>query len=191
MKIGILGGTFNPIHLGHLIMAEEIRQALKLDKVIFVPTYLPPHKPARQIAAAIDRLKMLRLAVKGNPYFNVSDIEIKRKGKSYTIDTVKAFKRRFKRSKLYFIIGSDYHRTLNGWKDVKKIQRLVKFAVINRPGFPLRSLANRYVLNLNVKTLDISGYEIRERIRRKQSICYLVPREIMRYIYNRKLYKKN
>src|SRR3989338_2629632 len=106
MKIGILGGTFNPIHIGHLILAEEAREKLGLGRIIFVPTYLPPHKDSADIAAAKMRLKMVRLATLGNKYFSVSDLEIKRDGRSYTIDTIKEFKQRYAQDELYFIIGS-------------------------------------------------------------------------------------
>ena len=92
MKIGILGGTFNPIHIGHLILAEEVREKLILDRIIFVPTYLPPHKYNSDIAPAFTRLKMVKLAIKGNRYFLTSDMEIKRDGRSYTIDTLREFK---------------------------------------------------------------------------------------------------
>jgi nicotinate-nucleotide adenylyltransferase len=105
MKIGILGGTFNPVHIGHLILAEEAREKLGLDKIIFVPTALPPHKDNLNIAPAADRLKMLELAVASNKYFTVSDIEIKRQGRSYTIDTLKEFQAKYSRDELYFIIG--------------------------------------------------------------------------------------
>src|SRR3989338_1581087 len=107
MKIGILGGTFNPVHIGHLILAEEAREKLGLDKVIFVPTFLPPHKDNSDIADASDRLMMIKLAIKKNRYFLVSDTEIKRNGRSYTIDTIKEFKEKFRADELYFIVGSD------------------------------------------------------------------------------------
>jgi len=107
MKIGILGGTFNPIHIGHLILAEEAREKLGLDRIIFVPTYLPPHKDNNDIAAATHRYKMIKLVIKTNRFLAVSDIEIKRDGRSYTIDTIKEFKKLYGNDELYFIIGSD------------------------------------------------------------------------------------
>ncbi|MBP7217248.1 MAG: nicotinate (nicotinamide) nucleotide adenylyltransferase, partial [Candidatus Omnitrophica bacterium] len=107
MKIGILGGTFNPIHLGHLILADEVREKLQLDRILFVPAYLPPHKKRTGIARAADRLAMVKLAIKDNGSFAVSDVGIKRKGRSYTIDTLQALKRLYARDDLYFITGSD------------------------------------------------------------------------------------
>ncbi|MDD5129383.1 MAG: nicotinate (nicotinamide) nucleotide adenylyltransferase, partial [Candidatus Omnitrophica bacterium] len=103
MRIGILGGTFNPVHIGHLILAEEAREKLGLDKIIFIPTALPPHKDNLNIAPADDRLRMLKLATQGNKYFKVLDIEIRRKGRSYTIDTLRELKSKYSRDELYFI----------------------------------------------------------------------------------------
>src|SRR3989338_11463826 len=107
MKIGILGGTFNPIHIGHLILAEEAREKLGLDKIIFVPAYLPPHKDNSDIAPAKYRYRMIELAIQKNSYFSLSDMEIKRNGRSYTIDTLKEFKKLYPEDELHFIIGSD------------------------------------------------------------------------------------
>ncbi|MDD5501774.1 MAG: nicotinate (nicotinamide) nucleotide adenylyltransferase, partial [Candidatus Omnitrophica bacterium] len=121
MKIGVIGGTFNPVHIGHLILAEEAREKLGLDKVILIPTAMPPHKDASGIAPAEDRLKMLKLSVKGNKFFSVSDMEIRRRGRSYTIDTLRELKRRFARDEIYFIIGSDLLKYLNEWKDLGQI----------------------------------------------------------------------
>ena len=121
MKIGILGGTFNPIHIGHLILAEEAREKLALDVVIFVPTYLPPHKDDADIIAARDRMTLVKLAIKGNRHFLVSDIEIKRDGRSYTIDTIKELKMRYPKDELCFIIGSDLLNYLPEWKDLDEI----------------------------------------------------------------------
>ena len=113
MKIGILGGTFNPIHVGHLILAEEAREKLLLDKIIFVPAATPPHKDISDIAEAQNRFAMLKLASRGNRHFCVSDIEIKREGRSYTIDTIREFKKLYPNDELYFIIGSDLLKYLD------------------------------------------------------------------------------
>ncbi|MFC1658597.1 nicotinate (nicotinamide) nucleotide adenylyltransferase, partial [Candidatus Omnitrophota bacterium] len=126
-KIGILGGTFNPIHMGHLILAEEVLQKIGLSRMVFVPTNIPPHKDNTEIIPAPHRLKMLNLAISGNPGFAVSDIEVKRGNRSYTIDTIKEFNRIYPGKELYFIIGSDLFSYLNEWKDLKEIIGLVKF----------------------------------------------------------------
>lgn len=188
MKIGILGGTFNPIHLGHLILAEEVRQKIGLNKVIFVPANLPPHKDDGEIIPAYHRLKMVRLAVKANPHFSVSDIEIRRGERSYTINTIKEFKGIYPEDELYFIIGSDLVKYLNGWKDVKDIIALVKFIVATRPGFPLENLPS-YMTTIDIRAVDISAFEIRQCIKENRSFRYLVPEAVRQYIIKQGLYK--
>lgn len=188
MKIGILGGTFNPIHLGHLILAEEAREKLNLDKVIFVPAYLAPHKDNSDIAQATERFKMVSLAVKGNRYFSVSDMEIKRDGRSYTIETVKAFKKLYPEDELYFIIGSDLLKYLDDWKDLPEILELVKFIVATRPGYPLEKIPS-YISTLPIRAVDISGFEIRQAIRQNRSYRYLVPEAVFHYLTKKRLYR--
>ncbi len=188
MKIGILGGTFNPVHIGHLILAEEAREKLGLDKIIFVPAALPPHKDNLNIAPANDRLKMLKLAIKGNKFFAVSDIEIKRQGRSYTIDTLKELKDKFSHDELYFIIGSDLLKYLNEWKDLGQIIKMVKFLAATRPGYPLQQLPP-YIQTLAIRAVDISGFEVRAQVKENKSFRYLVPDKVFDYINKRKLYK--
>jgi nicotinate-nucleotide adenylyltransferase len=188
MKIGILGGTFNPIHLGHLIMAEEVRQKICLDRVVFVPANLPPHKDDGEIIDACHRLKMLKLAIRGNSYFSVSDIEIKRGGRSYTIDTVKEFTKIYPDDQLYFIIGSDLVKYLNEWKDVKDIIALVQFVVATRPGYPLKNLPS-YMTTIDIRAVDISAFEIRQCIKENRSFRYLVPEPVRQYIVKKGIYK--
>jgi nicotinate-nucleotide adenylyltransferase len=187
MKIGILGGTFNPIHIGHLILAEEAREKLGLDKIIFVPAYLPPHKDNADIAQACERLKMVSLATKGNKYFSVSDCEIKRDGRSYTIDTIREFKEKFPKDELYFIIGSDLLKYLAEWKDLVDIIKMVKFIAATRPGFALEKIPS-YISTLAIRAVDVSGFEIRQAIKASKSFRYLVPDAVYRYILKRKLY---
>jgi len=188
MKIGILGGTFNPIHIGHMILAEEVREKLNLDRIVFVPTYLPPHKDDADIAACLDRFRMVGEAIKGNAYFGVSDTEIKRDGRSYTIDTIKEFKKRFPRDELYFIIGSDLLNYLNEWKDIREIIKMVKFIVATRPGFPLEKIPS-YISTIPIRAVDISGFSIREAIRSGRSFRYLVPEAVFNYINKKRLYR--
>jgi len=187
VKIGILGGTFNPIHLGHLILAEEVRQKIGLTKVIFVPANLPPHKND-EIIPAHHRLKMVKLAISGNPHFSVSDIEIKRGGRSYTIDTIKEFKKIYSSEELHFIIGSDLFKYLNEWKDLREITTLVKFIVATRPGFSLENLPD-YMTTIDIRAVDISAYEIRQCIRQNRSFRYLVPEAVRNYIIRKGLYR--
>lgn len=188
MKIGILGGTFNPIHIGHLILAEEAREKLGLDKVIFVPTYLPPHKDNSDIAAALHRLRMLELALKSNKLFCVSDIEIKRNGRSYTIDTIKEFKEKYPKDDLYFIIGSDLLKYLDEWKDLSEILKMVKFIVATRPGYPLEKIPS-YIKTLPIRAVDISAFEVRSCIKENKSFRYLVADAVFNYIVKKRLYR--
>jgi len=188
MKIGILGGTFNPIHTGHLILAEEVREKLKLDKVIFVPTYLPPHKDNSDIASACARLTMVKLAIKGNRYFLASELEIKRDGRSYTIDTMKEFKSIYPQDELYFIIGSDLLKYLDDWKDLQEIIKMVKFIVATRPGYPLEKIPS-HISTIPIRAVDISGFEIRKAIKENKSFRYLVPEAVLRYIDKKRLYR--
>lgn len=188
MKIGILGGTFNPIHIGHLILAEEVREKLKLDRIIFVPAYLPPHKDNSDIASADARLMMVKLAIKGNKYLSVSDIEIKRNGRSYTIDTLKEFKKIYSKDELYFVIGSDLLKYLDDWKDLDEIIKMVRFIVATRPGYPLEKIPS-HISTIPIRAVDISGFEIRKAIKENKSFRYLVSEPVLKYIYKKRLYR--
>jgi nicotinate-nucleotide adenylyltransferase len=188
MKIGILGGTFNPVHIGHLILAEEAREKLGLDKVIFVPAFLPPHKDGSDVAVAKHRFSMVKLAIKGNKYFVASDIEIKRDGRSYTIDTIKEFKKKFQRDDLYFIIGSDLLKYLDEWKDLNEIIKMVRFVAATRPGYPLERIP-AYITTLPIRAVDVSAFEVRECIRDDKSFRYLVPEAVFNYIKRQGLYQ--
>ncbi len=194
MRIGILGGTFNPIHLGHLLLADEVRDKLKLDKVIFIPTYLPPHKSGTGLLSADKRMRLVKLAVKSNAYFEVSDIEIKRGDKSYSIDTVRQLKQEYPpEAKFFFITGSDSIKLLSEWKNIDELTRLAKFVVASRLNYPLSSRngenLSKKILPLVIESLDISGARIRERIKNNESVRYLLPKEVYDYIVQNKLYK--
>lgn len=188
MRIGILGGTFNPIHIGHLILAEEAREKLLLDRVIFVPTYLAPHKDNSDVTTAQDRYRMIKLAIKTNKHFTVSDIEIKRGGRSYTSDTLKEFRKIFLREELYFIIGSDLLKYLDEWKDLDQILALVKFIVATRPGYPLEKIPG-YISKVAIRAIDVSAYEVRRCIKEGLSFRYLVTDSVFNYINKKKLYR--
>jgi nicotinate-nucleotide adenylyltransferase len=189
MRIGILGGTFNPVHIGHLMLAEEACEKLKLDKVIFVPTFIPPHKDVDAGVKAEDRLAMVRLAVADNPAFEVSSFEIESKKKSYSIDTLKEFRHLYgQNSQLYFITGSDSLKDLFSWKDLNDIFKISKFIVANRPGYPVKEVPKE-VETVVITPLEVSSADIRKRIKEARSIRYLVPEKVRNYIIKCKLYK--
>jgi nicotinate-nucleotide adenylyltransferase len=134
-KIGIFGGTFNPIHNGHLKVGREVRQGFDLDKILLVPAAVPPHKKTENVAKARDRLEMIRLAIEKDPCFEVSDLELKRRGPSYTIDTVERFESIFpENTRLYFIVGMDAFLDIESWKSYGELFRAIPFIVMSRPG---------------------------------------------------------
>ncbi|MDD2446705.1 MAG: nicotinate-nucleotide adenylyltransferase [Tissierellia bacterium] len=198
MKIGLLGGTFNPIHMGHLIISEYIRQVFPLDKVIFIPTGDPPHKNESTLIPALDRYEMTKLAIKTNPYFDVSDIELKRVGKSYTSDTIDAFKAELPQDELYFIIGGDILDELISWKDIRDVFKKIGFIMIGRNRLKDNEIMkkindynkeyNSTIYYIEGPQIEISSTLIRELIKEKKSIRYLVPKEIEDYILYHDLY---
>ncbi|MCK4352165.1 nicotinate-nucleotide adenylyltransferase [candidate division WOR-3 bacterium] len=188
-KIGIFGGAFDPPHIGHLIGAEQARKEFELEKIIFIPTNIPPHKEA-PVASQRERLEMTRIAIRGKPYFEVSDIEIKREGISYTIDVIKELKQIYPNSELFLIMGMDEAKDFMNWKEPEKLSMLCKFIILTRPGFKreeipesLKEKAELFNLNIN-----ISSSKIRELIKNSKSIRCLVPEDIENYIKKKKLY---
>ncbi|MCC6758076.1 MAG: nicotinate-nucleotide adenylyltransferase [Candidatus Omnitrophica bacterium] len=187
-RIGFFGGTFNPIHMGHLAIAQMAQERFKLDKVIFIPSHQPPHKNIAPLASAKDRYKMVRLATAGNEYFEVSDVETKRVGKSYTVDTLRHFRKSYPaKVKFFFIIGGDSLGTLPQWKNIDEILKLAAFIVVNRPGYS--DIKNIKHLTVTKPGIDISSSYLRERINSRKSIRYLVPEAIYHYIIKHGLYK--
>ena len=189
MRIGILGGTFNPIHIGHLILAEEACYKLKLDKILFVPTFRPPHKDMDIPIGAKDRLMMVQLAIEDNPKFEISTFEIDSKKKSYSIDTLKEFRRVYgEDTQLYVITGSDSLKDLFSWKDVNDIFKISKFIVANRPGYPVKDVPKE-VETVVITPIEVSSEDIRRRLKENRSIRYLVPEKVRSYIIDHNLYK--
>lgn len=192
-RIGIFGGSFDPPHIGHLIIAELACEQLGLDKVIFVPAYLPPHKVGSHRSSPHHRLQMTKIAVKGNPRFTASDIEIQREGISYTVDTLRHFKKEYPKSKLFLIIGADNYAQFVTWKSPDVIAKLASLAVYPRPGYgttvlPHSYFGKEYLLFGN--KLDLSSTEIRKRVFAAKTIRYLVPEKVEHYIAKKHLYKK-
>ena len=188
MRIGILGGTFNPIHIGHLILAEEAHFKLKLDKLVFVPAFVPPHKNSSEVINAKDRLEMVRLAIEDNPAFDLSTFEIDSKKKSYSIDTLKEFRGVYgEDAELCFITGSDSLKDLFSWKNINDIFKISKFIVANRPGYPIKDVPKE-VDTVVITPIEVSSLDIRKRLAESRSIRYLVPEKVRKYISERKLY---
>jgi len=187
-RIGILGGTFNPLHIGHLAIAEVAQERMDLNTVIFVPSFEPPHKRLTYLASPEDRLEMVRLSIRNNSKFEVSDFEIKKGGKSYSIDTVHYFRKRFgPEAKLFFIVGGDSASDLHTWKKIDELLKDVSFLVINRPGHD-ECTADIPHHSVTMPGIDISSSYIRRRILQGKSIKYLVPEEVFRYIEMHKIY---
>jgi nicotinate-nucleotide adenylyltransferase len=219
-KIGIYGGAFNPVHYGHLRTAEDVYEALSLDRILFIPSGRTPFdKP--DLAKASHRLEMIRKAIRGNRHFAVSDLEIKSRSKSYTVDTVKRLKKQYQRSELFFILGIDAFLDLPYWKQPDRLMELVSFIVISRPGCTFTALysspylrgmskkvlkeldhgrrrtqhgdsaGNRKIVLCNVTALNISASDIRNIINTGKSINYLLPDSVKSYIISNNVYKKN
>lgn len=193
MRIGILGGAFDPIHLGHLLLAEQARQKLSLTKVLFIPCFISPFK--KEIASSSYRYKMVCLAISNNPFFEVFNSEIKRKGVSYSIDTIRELKKKYKEDEIFFILGSDSWSQFSSWKDSEELLKLVKFEVIQRADVPTPYTSDRPARHLaggevaDMLYLPISSSQIRERVKQNKSIRYLVPETVRRYILRKGLYK--
>jgi nicotinate-nucleotide adenylyltransferase len=188
-KVGILGGTFNPIHLGHLAIAQVACEKLDLDEVVFVPSNQPPHKSAKNVVSAEHRYNMVKLAIEGNDKFSISDYEVKKKGKSYSIDTMEYFREKYsKRTKLFFIVGDDSVATLHSWKKIDELTKIVAFVAIKRLGF--KSSNNKIkVKQFSMLNLGISSSHIRRAVSESRSIRYLVPDNVVEYINQNKLYR--
>jgi len=187
MRIGIFGGTFNPIHFGHLVLAEQAYEKLNLDRVIFIPSYYPPHKKVHDIISATHRYNMVNLAIQGNPRFEISDIEIKRKGRSFLIDTIRQLKKIYPKSELFFISGSDVSSQISKWKSIEEILSLAKFVLAKRPGYHLKKY-NSNISVISITELDISSSMVRRKIKLGQSIRYLMPMRVFKYIKEKSLY---
>lgn len=189
-RLGVMGGTFNPIHLGHLMIAEEARQAFHLKKVLFVPSYITPNKDVCG-ATAEQRLAMTRLATADNPYFTVSDMEMRRRGNSYTVDTLRLLKEIYGPShSLYFISGTDTIHDLHNWNNPEEILSLCQFIGATRPdgSEQIDSIISSFgelgknILKLPVPTMEISSTELRRRIRLGLSVRYMMPSAVVEYI---------
>lgn len=200
-RIGILGGTFNPIHLGHLILAEEVCKNHHLSKLLFMPAYIPPHKYVNDLADPHHRFQMIKAAISGISKFEVSDLEIIRKGKSYTIDTIQEILSHYgEDDKIFLIMGADSLNELELWKNIKRLSQLCHFVIVNRPGFKTEA-STRLVeiigsdnildierLRVEISPVDISSTNIRDRVNDGIQIKGLVPECVEAYIKKHNLY---
>jgi nicotinate-nucleotide adenylyltransferase len=200
-KVGILGGTFNPIHYGHLIIAESVRESQNLDKVLLIPSGQPPHKPDSEVIDPELRYEMVRRSVSSNPFFEASRVEIDTDGYTYTVNTLQTLKKAYgDETALYFIVGADVIPELTLWKEFKTVFGLCEFIAVRRPGIGRNSadadvekLKSEYAMRISLidtPLIDISSSEIRERCSAGKSIKYLVTEGVEEFIKDGGLYRK-
>lgn len=219
MKVGIFGGTFNPIHYGHLRAAEEVRERLRMDRILFIPSGSPPLK-TKEIAEARHRYEMTRLAILNNPFFELSDIECRRTGRSYTVNTVEELRKAGPHTEFYFILGIEAFLDIPNWRQPERLVAFTDFIIISRPAFrfidlqtspylkikksALKDLDNsvteicmtalkseRKVFLLRLTPIGVSSTEIRGLIKQDKSVKYLLPPDVQSYIITNGLYKKS
>ncbi len=201
MRLGVFGGSFNPVHYGHLLLAECCREHCRLDEVWFMPVALPPHKPADELIDAADRVAMLELAVAGHDRFRVSTLEIDRGGMSYTVDTLEALAAQVPARQLYLLLGADSLRDLPQWRNPQRICQLALPVVVRRAGLPVPDvsvlaplttaarLAEIAQAQVEMPGIELASRELRHRVALGQSIRYRVPRAVEQYIAERGLYR--
>ncbi|WP_417850423.1 nicotinate-nucleotide adenylyltransferase [Thalassoglobus sp.] len=192
MKLGIYGGTFDPVHLGHLILAETVREQLSLDEVWFVPAFQNPHKLGKATTPPKARMEMLRFAISGNPRFRLCDMEIKRKGHSYTFETLQAIQELHPDAEKHLLIGADSLTDFPNWREPGTILSLAKLVAVNRGQSSVEvpeQLDPSQVCLLEMPAIDISATQIRNRCEAGKSIRYLTPRSVELYISANQLYE--
>jgi nicotinate-nucleotide adenylyltransferase len=190
MKVGIFGGTFDPVHYGHLITAVAVKELRSLDKIIFIPSFIAPHKIDRLSSSPLHRIEMLKIAIKGIPYFDYSDFEIKKEGVSYTIDTLKFLQNKY--DDIELIIGYDNLLEFSTWKDPDEILKMIKLVVLKRKVQNEPVVKDKFYYAseiIETPTIEISATAIRERVRNNLPINFLVPDAVMKYINYFNLYK--
>ncbi len=187
-KVGLLGGTFDPPHFGHLLIAEEARVSCCLDEIWFMPTRIPPHKTGSKLCSDEDRIEMVRKAISSNTHFRLCLIEFERLGPSYTVDTVRELKKRHEDIDFHFIIGGDMVNYLPKWKDIDKLLTMVTFLGVQRPGHHVTSTYDKKVMMVDAPQLEISSSEIRERLKHGKSVRYLLPDPVLDFLKERNIY---
>lgn len=198
-KIGIMGGSFNPIHLGHLILAENARYSCQLNRIIFIPTGEHPFKNGSNRPSASDRLEMVKMAIQDNPFFELSDIEIKREGMCYTLDTVRELESIFPKAAFYLITGADIIFELDRWYEKEKLFKKLHFLTAHRPGYDHSELDKHIdrlkkefglkIKKITVPEIDISSSAIREKLLCDEPVKYMIPENVENYIFENSLYR--
>jgi len=209
VRIGIFGGTFNPIHIAHIRSAVSVYETFMLDKIIFVPTGIPPHKK-KSVADKVLRYKMVEMAIEGIDFFDISRIEIDKNSINYSIETVQSLKKQYVNDNLFFIVGTDAFYCLDSWKDHINLTKMISFILMRRPEYNLKPIIDKYQNELNFQEVkeckkyefkkqavyvhtpeafDISSSMIRERIKENKNIRYLVPERVENFIKERGMYK--
>jgi nicotinate-nucleotide adenylyltransferase len=203
MRLGVFGGTFDPVHTGHLILAEQCREQARLDRVLFVPAARPPHKQETPLTPFRQRVEMLELAVAGQPAFRIDELESDRPGPSFTVHTLEELHRGHGEDEYFLLLGSDTLHDLKHWYQPERIAELAGFLVVLRPDWPAFS-EEELAASLNVRDraairfhlvqtplIDISSRDIRRRVAEGRSIRYLLPRGVEAYVHDKHLYRKN
>jgi nicotinate-nucleotide adenylyltransferase len=189
VKIGLFGGSFDPVHLGHLLVAQAAREELELDRLFFIPAAQSPFKPGGQLTPANDRLRLLRLALAGWNWCEIDDQEIRRGGVSYTIETVRDYALRFREATIFYLVGADHVPTLPQWRDADDLARLAEFVVIPRPGRADVPIPNPFHGRMLAGfPLGVSSSQIRARIKSGQTTDHLLPEPVAEAIRNYRLY---
>ncbi len=190
-RLGLLGGTFDPPHIGHLIVAQDVFEALELDRLVFLPSNQPPHKHAVPVTAARTRLEMTRAAVSGDARFEVSDVELRRGGVSFTVDTLRQYRELEPGAQLHFVVGSDQAACLESWREPEVVAQLATLVVMERSGRSPEQVRPQLDLPFRlvpVTRVEVSSTQIRDRRRAGKPIDYLVPDEVIRIIERERLY---
>jgi nicotinate-nucleotide adenylyltransferase len=191
MRIGVFGGSFNPPHIGHLVVAESARIQLQLDKVLWIPNNAPPHKTLDEGASNLNRKRMVSLAIESNPEFELSEIELDREGVSYMFETLELLHKEFPDDELWLIIGMDSLASLHRWREPARIVALARLAVYPRIGYSLSDADELYrqlAVVVDAPILDVSSTRLREELRGQRTVRYLIPDPVNEYIVMQRLY---
>lgn len=197
MRLGIMGGTFDPVHYGHLVIAEEARYEFALDRVVWVPAGDPPHKQSREVVSQEHRYAMVLLATASHPAFEVSRLELERSGPSYTVDTIRAFSELRPEAELFFITGADATLEILTWHRHDDLIRMCRFIAVTRPGYDLNRLSAELpepylarISTIQAPGVDISSTDLRQRLRDGEPVKYLVPEAVEAYLQKHRLYSE-